>query len=74
MVYMLETCVDPEVGTGGLDPPVVLKAIGFLSNTGLRPLENLKATKPAINIGPSSARQGNAIQMVFRSQADDSPL
>ena len=32
-----------------------------LSNTGLDPLENHKATKPAFNVGPSSARQGNAI-------------
>ena len=28
------------------------KAIGFLSNTGLHPLENHKTTKPAFNVGP----------------------
>ena len=36
------------------------KAIGFLSNTGPDLLENHKATKPAFNVGPSSARQRNA--------------
>ena len=35
--------------------------IGFSSNTGPDPLNNRKATKPAFNIGPSSARQRNAI-------------
>ena len=30
---------------------------GFLSNTGLDPLKNRKATKPAFNVGPSSAHQ-----------------
>ena len=29
------------------------KNIGFLSNTGLDPLKNLKATKPAYNFGPA---------------------
>ena len=38
-----------------------LKAIGFLSNTGPDPLENHKATNPAINDGSLSARQRNAI-------------
>ena len=33
----------------------------FLSNTGADPLKNQKATKPAFNIGPSSARQQNTI-------------
>ena len=37
------------------------KNIGFLSNTGPDPLENHKATKPAFNVGPSSASQLNAI-------------
>ena len=53
-------------GQGGPDPPPPLKNhkhIGFLSNTGLNPLKNHKATKPAFNIGPSSARQRNAIYM-----------
>ena len=34
--------------------------VGFLSNTGPYPLKNHKATKPAFNVGPSSARQRNA--------------
>ena len=33
------------------------KALGFLSNTGPDPLGNHKATRPAFNVGPSSARQ-----------------
>ena len=33
------------------------KSIGSLSNTGLDPLKNHKATKPAFTVGPSSARQ-----------------
>ena len=37
------------------------KAIGFLSKNGQDPLENHKATKPAFNVDPSSARQRNAI-------------
>ena len=37
------------------------KAIGFLSNTGLHPLENHKTTKPAFNVGALSVRQRNAI-------------
>ena len=50
------------------------KNIGFLSNTGPDPLKTHKATKPAFNVGSSSARQGNAIKMVFRWQADDGLL
>ena len=41
------------------------KSIGFLSNTGPDPLKNHKATKPTFNVGPSSARQRNAISMAF---------
>ena len=43
---------DPEGG-----PPVNHKNIGFLSNTGLDPLKNHKATKAAFNVGPTMARQ-----------------
>ena len=50
------------------------KNIGFLSNTGPDPLKNHKATNPAFNVGPSSARQRNAILMAFRWRADDGPL
>ena len=45
-------------GTGGPDPPPLKnhKNIGFSSNIGPDPLK-----KPAFNVGPSSARQQNAI-------------
>ena len=45
-------------GAGAPDPP---ENIGFLSNIGPDPLKSHKATKPAFNVGPSSARQRNAI-------------
>ena len=51
-------------GTGGRGSGPRLKnhkLIGFPSNTGPDPLKNHKATKPAVNVGPSSARQRNAI-------------
>ena len=50
------------------------KNIGFLGNTGPDPLTNHKATKPAFNIGSSSARQRNAILMAFRWRANVGPL
>ena len=37
-------------------------------------LKNQKATKPAFNVGPSSARQRNAISMAFCLRADDGPI
>ena len=52
------TCADPEGGQGV--PLKNHKNIGFLSNTGPDPLTNYKATKPAFNVGISSARQRNA--------------
>ena len=53
-----------QKGTWSPDPPPPLKNykhIGFLSNTGPDPMKNHKATKPAFNVRPSSARQRNAI-------------
>ena len=46
-------------GGGGPNPHPLenLKAIGFLWSTVPEPLGNHKATKPASNVGPSSARQ-----------------
>ena len=45
-------------GTGGPDPQLKNhKNIGFLSNSGLDPLKDHKATKPALNVGTSSARR-----------------
>ena len=46
-------------GTGS--PRKKQKNIGFLCNIGPDPLKNHKAAKPAFNVGPSSARQRNAI-------------
>ena len=65
------TCADSEgAGTGvGTLPPHPThenhKAIGLLSNTGPEPLENHKATitKPAFNVGPSSACERNTITL-----------
>ena len=43
-------------GTVGRDPPrKITKNIGFHCNTGPDPLKYHKATKPAFNVGPSSA-------------------
>ena len=63
-------------GDRGSDPhpPEKSQTIGVLSNSGPDPLKNHKATEPAFNVGPSSARQRNAIQMAFRWRADDGPL
>ena len=60
--------------SGPPPPPEKSKNIGFLCNTGLNPLNNLKATKLAFNVGPSSARQQKAISMAFRWRADDGPF
>ena len=54
-------CADPEEGGGrGSRPPEKSQNIGYLSNTGPDPLKNHKATKPSVNVGPSSIRQRNA--------------
>ena len=50
------------------------KNIGFLCNTGPDFMKNHTATKPAINVGPASARQRNAISMALRWRADDDPF
>ena len=47
---MFIACADPEWGTEGPPPPPPPENIGFLSNTGLAPLKNHKATKPAFNV------------------------
>ena len=63
-VSFLQAYADPEGGTGGSVPPPPLenyKNIGFLCNTGPDLLLKHKATNPAFNVGPSSARQRNAI-------------
>ena len=48
-------------GVQGVRTPPPEKNIGFLSNTGPDPLKNHKATKPAFNVVPSSARKRNTI-------------
>ena len=44
-------------GSGPPPPPLKITKIGFLSNTAPDLLTNHKATKPAFNVGPLSARQ-----------------
>ena len=62
-------------GAGVQTPPLKSsKNIGLLSNTGLDLLKNHKATKPTFDVGPSSARQRNAIKMAFRWRDEDGPL
>ena len=54
----------------GSEPPLKnLKNLGFLSNTGPDPLINHKATKQTFNIGPSLARQRNAVSMACQLMA-----
>ena len=38
------------------------RVIGFLTNTGLDPLKITSATKPAINVGPSSTGHQNQLK------------
>ena len=73
----INACADPEGGQGVRTPPPPPKNhknIGFPSNNGLDLLKNHKATEPAFNVGPSSARQRNSISMAFCWRADDGPL
>ena len=59
------TWAEPEGGGRGSGPPPPLKNhkkyknTGFPCNTGSRSTENHKATKPAFDVWPSSARQRN---------------
>ena len=63
-------------GVQGVRTPTLKKTQnkGFLSNTDPDPLKYHKATKPAFNVGPLSARQRNAILMADRWRADDGPI
>ena len=60
-----EACADPERegGVGVPDRNLLKdhKNIGFLGNTGPDPLKNDKTTIATFNVGPSWARQRNAI-------------
>ena len=51
-----------RIQKGLTPPPKNHKNIGFLSNTSPDSLKNHKATKTAFNMGPSSARQQNAME------------
>ena len=63
------------MGSGPPPPsPEKSQIIGFLGITGSDPQKNHKATKPAFNVGPSEARQRNAIRMAFLLRADDGQL
>ena len=55
------TWEDPEGGQTVQTPLKNHKNVGFLSITGLDPLKNHKATKPAFNLRPLLARQRNTI-------------
>ena len=63
-------------GTGGSEPPPPLEnqKIYFFSNSGPGTLKNHKATNPEFIVGPSSARQRNAIRMAFCWRADVGPI
>ena len=71
------TWADPEGGgTGGPDPPPPEKSQKYRVSLQYwsRSLKNHKDTKPAFTVGPSSARQRNTIEMVFRWEANDGPF
>ena len=55
------SCAGPEGERGPDGSPERITKYRVLSNTGLDPLKNHKATKPAFNVGPSSAYQRNDI-------------
>ena len=52
-------------GIWGPDPPEKSQKYRVFCKSGPDPLKNHKATKPAFNVGPSSAHQQNAISMAF---------
>ena len=51
-----------------------IRLLRFLSNNGPDPLKNHTATKLAFNVGPSSTRRRNAIEMAFRWWAENGML
>ena len=65
---MCTPCGDPEGGwgMGSLTPLKNHKNIGFLNNTDPDHIKNHKATKPAFNDRPSSARHFNDVSLAGR--------
>ena len=63
LIFISGPCADREGGGGAgvLTPSEKAQNTGFLSKTGPDRVKNHKATKPAFNVGPSSARKRNAI-------------
>ena len=55
---------------------MVIRRIQRVGGRGSGPFPpgNLKATKPAFNVGPSSASQRNTIENAFRWRSDDDPF
>ena len=70
LIYSCLPWADPEGDRGVWTPLKNQENIAFLSNTGLDPLKNHKATK----LGSSSVCQRNAISMAFRWRADDGQI
>ena len=68
-VYTDNSCADTEGGAEVPDPPPPSheksQNIGFLSNTGPDPLNKSQSYQASVNVVPSSACQGNAIQMLL---------
>ena len=60
-----------RVGDRGLDPTEKSQKFRVSQQYWTGSPEILNATKPALNVRPSSARQRNAILMAFRWRADD---
>ena len=64
---MGQPCLNPEGGAEGPDPPEKNhKNIVFLTNSGPDPLKKHKATEPAFNARPSSARHLNGVSLACR--------
>ena len=67
VLHVIHATIQRGGGSMRSGPPPLKnhKNIGFLSNTGPDHLNNHKATMPAFNVGPSLARQQNAIEMLL---------
>ena len=70
--YECISCADLEE-VGELRVRGKSRSYGFLGILVWTP-EKSQSYQPAFNVGPSLARQRNAIEMAFRWLADDDPL